>query len=234
MTTQVPPDVVVVGGGVIGLSVAWQAADAGLAVTLADPRPGRGAGWAAAGMLAPVGEAHFGEDALTALNVGAARAWPGFARALQEASGRSVHYVADGTLLIAADPSDRAATDDLLAYRLALGLTARRLTAARVPVVGAAAGPRHPGRRPSRRGPPGGQPVRARRPGRRLQRRRSDHHRGGGRRHRGGRRRRRRRRPAGRRLLGRPAPSSSPPAAGRGSSGGSPTGSFLRCGRSRD
>ncbi len=129
MTTQVPPDVVVVGGGVIGLSVAWQAAYAGLAVTLADPRPGRGAGWAAAGMLAPVGEAHFGEDALTALNVGAARAWPGFALALQEASGRTVHYVADGTLLIAVDPSDRAATDDLLAYRLALGLSARRLTA---------------------------------------------------------------------------------------------------------
>jgi glycine oxidase len=49
---------------------------------------------------------------------------------LQEASGRSVHYVTDGTLLIAADPSDGAATDDLLAYRLALGLTARRLTAA--------------------------------------------------------------------------------------------------------
>ena len=129
MTAGVPTDVVVVGGGVIGLAVAWEAAAAGLAVTLADPRPGRGAGWAAAGMLAPVGEAHFGEDALTTLNLGAARAWPAFARDLQEASGRPVHYVADGTLLIAVDPSDRAATDDLLAYRLALGLRARRLTA---------------------------------------------------------------------------------------------------------
>ena len=103
MAAQVPPDVVVVGGGVIGLSIAWQAAAAGLSVTLADPTPGRGAGWAAAGMLAPVGEAHFGEDLLTALNVGAARAWPGFARALEEASGLPVHFVDDGTLLIAAD-----------------------------------------------------------------------------------------------------------------------------------
>ena len=127
--TRVPADVVVVGGGVIGLAVAWEAAAAGLTVTVADPRPGRGAGWAAAGMLAPVGEAHYGEDALTALNLGAAQAWPGFARDLQEASGRPVHYVADGTLLVAVDGSDRAATDDLLAYRLALRLSARRLTA---------------------------------------------------------------------------------------------------------
>ncbi len=129
MTTRVRTDVVVVGGGVIGLAVAWQAATAGVAVTLADPRPGRGAGWAAAGMLAPVGEAHFGEDALTSLNLEAARAWPGFARDLEEASGRPVGYLADGTLLIAVDGSDRAASDDLLAYRMALGLRARRLSA---------------------------------------------------------------------------------------------------------
>lgn len=130
MVTPMQPDVVVVGGGVIGLSIAWEAAAAGMSVTLADPRPGRGAGWAAAGMLAPAGEAHFGEDALTMLNVAAARAWPSFAHTLQESSGRSVHYVDDGTLLIAVDASDRAASDDLLAHQLALGLDARRLSAA--------------------------------------------------------------------------------------------------------
>src|ERR1035441_2674280 len=95
-----------VGGGVLGLAIAWRAADAGHEVTVVDPRPGRGASWAAAGMLAPVGEAHFGEDALTALNVRAARAWPDFAQALEEASGELVHYVTRGTLLIAVDSSD--------------------------------------------------------------------------------------------------------------------------------
>lgn len=123
------PDVVVVGGGVIGLSIAWEAAVAGMSVTVADPRPGRGAGWAAAGMLAPTGEAHFGEDALTMLNVVAARAWPSFAHTLEESSGRSVHYIDDGTLVIAVDASDRASSDDLLAHQLALGLDARRLSA---------------------------------------------------------------------------------------------------------
>jgi glycine oxidase len=129
MAGRPPPDVVVVGGGVIGLSIAWRAAASGMVVTVVDSRPGRGAGWAAAGMLAPVGEAHFGEDPVTALHVQAAREWPGFAGDLETASGRSVGYLAQGTLLIAVDASDRAASDDLLAYQLSLGLSARRLSA---------------------------------------------------------------------------------------------------------
>ena len=126
-----PPwrDVVVVGAGVIGLSVAWQAACAGMTVTVVDPRPGRAASWAAAGMLAPVGEAHFGEDALTTLNLAAARAWPDFARTLETASGHPVHYLDSGTLMVAVDPSDLAAADDLLAYRQRLGLSAQPLSA---------------------------------------------------------------------------------------------------------
>src|SRR5580704_16570293 len=99
MARVAPQDVVVVGGGVIGLAVAWEAARAGMVVTVADPLPGRGATWAAAGMLAPVGEAHFGEGRLTALNLASARAWPAFACSLEEASGRSIHFVDAGTLL---------------------------------------------------------------------------------------------------------------------------------------
>jgi glycine oxidase len=128
MATRAPADTVVVGGGVIGLSIAWRAAAAGMAVTVVDPDPGHGASWAAAGMLAPVGEAHFGEEALTALNVEAARAWPGFARALEAASGQEVGYQATGTLLVALDPSDLASTDDVLRFHLDHGRSARRLT----------------------------------------------------------------------------------------------------------
>ncbi len=117
-----------VGGGVIGLAIAWKATSAGTAVTVVDPDPGHGASWAAAGMLGPVGEAHFGEDPLTRLNLAAARAWPRFARDLERISGRSVHYRRGGTLLVALDASDRAATDDVLWYQQALGLPARRLT----------------------------------------------------------------------------------------------------------
>jgi len=127
MTQPSGPDVVVVGGGVIGLAVAWRAAEAGLAVTVVDPAHGRGSSWAAAGMLAPVAEAHFGEEALAALNVAAVRAWPGFAARLEARSGVPVHFRPDGTLLVAGDPSDRAATDRILAFHQAIGLAADRL-----------------------------------------------------------------------------------------------------------
>src|SRR5271166_2445802 len=101
MSTGAPVEVVVVGGGIIGLSLAWRAASTGRAVTVVDPDPGRGATWAAAGMLAPVGEAHFGEEDLASLNLAAARKWPGFARDLEVAAGRTVHFRRDGTLLVA-------------------------------------------------------------------------------------------------------------------------------------
>ncbi len=123
-----PLDVVVVGGGVIGLSIAWRAAAAGLAVAVVDPRPGRGATWAAAGMLGPVGEAHFGEDALARANVAAARQWPAFAGDLEAASNRGVGYRRSGTVVAALDPSDRRVVDDVLGYQLSLGLSPRRLS----------------------------------------------------------------------------------------------------------
>ena len=80
-------DVVVVGAGIVGLSIAWRAAATGRHVTLVDPDPGRGATWAAAGMLAPVAEAHFGEEALAALNLASAGRWPGFAAELEDGVG---------------------------------------------------------------------------------------------------------------------------------------------------
>jgi len=122
-------DVTVVGGGVVGLSIAWRAATTGRSVAVVDAEPGRGSSWAAAGMLAPAGEAHFGEDPLARLNVAAAARWPAFACDLEEASDSSIGYRADGTLLVAVDHADRQAVDDLLRYQLELGLDASRLTA---------------------------------------------------------------------------------------------------------
>ena len=52
-------DVVVAGGGVIGMSIAWRAACAGLRVAVVDDAPGSGSTYAAAGMLAAVTEATF-------------------------------------------------------------------------------------------------------------------------------------------------------------------------------
>src|SRR5579875_3916628 len=122
-------DLAVVGSGVIGMTLAWRAAELGLAVTVVDPYPGRGASYAAAGMLAPVTEAVYGEAALTALSLRSAAAWPSFAAALEKASGLDVGLRREGTLLVAADASDRAFLEDLLDYQQRLGLSARWMSA---------------------------------------------------------------------------------------------------------
>lgn len=123
------PDVVVVGGGVIGLAVAWRAAEAGLSVTVADPDPAGGASHAAAGMLCPVTEAHYGEEALLALNLASARAWPSFAAELEEVTGAAVGYRAEGTLAVAFDEDDLRALEELRRYHAQLDLSGERLRA---------------------------------------------------------------------------------------------------------
>ena len=120
-------DVVVVGAGVIGLGIAWRAALAGLGVTLVDSAPGRGASWAAAGMLAPVTEVNYGEQALLELNLAAAARWPAFAAELEEFASRSVGYRRCGTLTVARDTDDNAALEDLYAFQRDLGLKVERL-----------------------------------------------------------------------------------------------------------
>jgi len=120
-------DLAVVGGGVIGLAVAWRAALAGLRVTVVDPAPGSGASWAAAGMLAPVTEVHYGEQPLLRLNLDAARRWPSFAAELEDAAGRPLGYRTCGTLTVARDADDLAAIDDLYRFQRELGLEVERL-----------------------------------------------------------------------------------------------------------
>ncbi|HEX9086272.1 MAG TPA: FAD-dependent oxidoreductase, partial [Arthrobacter sp.] len=72
-------DVAVIGGGVVGHGIAWAARRSGRSVALIDDAPGSGASWAAAGMLAPVSELHYQEEALLELMLESSRLWPAFA-----------------------------------------------------------------------------------------------------------------------------------------------------------
>ena len=115
-------EAVVLGGGLIGLAVAWRAALRGMRVRLADPDPGGGASTAAAGMLAPVTEAHYGEERLLALNLRSARGYPDFVRELEDATGLPCGLEARGTLAVAFDRDDRAVLAETAAYHHRLGL----------------------------------------------------------------------------------------------------------------
>ncbi len=121
-------DVVVVGGGVVGLSAAWRTARLGLSVAVVDPDPGAGASHAAAGMLAPVSEVTYTEEPLLRLGLASLERWPSFRDALQEESGVDVDYRADGTLDVAYGPDDMAYLEDLAAFENTLGLRVERLT----------------------------------------------------------------------------------------------------------
>ncbi|MFG3548605.1 glycine oxidase ThiO [Streptomyces sp. NPDC047725] len=121
------PDVLVVGGGIIGLVTAWRAAQRGLATALVDPEPGGGAARVAAGMLAAVTELHYGEQTLLSLNLASAERYPGFAAELADATGHDLGYRRCGTLAVALDADDRAHLRELHAFQQRCGLASEWL-----------------------------------------------------------------------------------------------------------
>ncbi|MFJ9420879.1 glycine oxidase ThiO [Streptomyces sp. NPDC101249] len=121
-------DVLVVGGGIIGLVTAWRAALRGFSVTVADPEPGRGAARVAAGMLAAVTELHYGEQTLLGLNLASAERYPDFAAELADVTGQDLGYRRCGTLAVALDADDRAHLRDLHALQRRSGLASEWLS----------------------------------------------------------------------------------------------------------
>jgi glycine oxidase len=101
-------ELLVVGGGLAGLLCAWRAAAAGIEVLVCDSPDRPAAAAVAAGMIAPVGEASWGEGATTAAAVAAAGAWPDFARGLERAGGLPVPYRRCGALHVALDRDEAA------------------------------------------------------------------------------------------------------------------------------
>lgn len=131
MTMPAPAssDVLIIGGGLIGLATAWRSAVRGLSVTLCDPAPGTNASFAAAGMLTPVTELHYGEEALLGLNLASAQRYPSFVAELREAAGGAdPGYREAGTLVVAFDADDREVLADLHLFQQSLDLKAEWLT----------------------------------------------------------------------------------------------------------
>ncbi len=92
----------VVGGGLIGLACAWRLAGRGLSVAVVERGTlGSGASLAATGMLAPAAEHEPGSDPLLPLALDSLARWPGFRDDLEAASGLSIDYRPDGTLVLA-------------------------------------------------------------------------------------------------------------------------------------
>jgi len=121
-------DAVVVGAGIVGLASAWRAARRGMSVLVVERgRVGAGASSDAAGMLAPVTEAEFGEESLLRLNLAGAEAWPAFAAELAERSGLDTGFRECGALVVATEPDDIGEIRRLHELQRSLGLDAEWL-----------------------------------------------------------------------------------------------------------
>jgi glycine oxidase len=96
-------DVVVIGAGLIGLSIAFELAERGATVRVYDrSEPARAASWAGAGMLAPYTEGVRNEDLLQ-LCASSLREYPGFVERVRSDGGLDPRLRLDGVVHAAFD-----------------------------------------------------------------------------------------------------------------------------------
>lgn len=100
-------EIVVIGGGVIGLVIAWRLSHNGHRVTVLERgQIGREASWAAAGMLAPHCELDQ-PDAFFELCQKSLEAYPAFISALKQETGYAIDYITNGTIFPALSDGDQ-------------------------------------------------------------------------------------------------------------------------------
>jgi glycine oxidase len=104
-------NLLVIGGGCIGLGLAGELAEDHDVRLLEKGQLGRGASWAAAGMVAPVMEAEYGEDELLELSLRSQELYPDFVENLEDETGRDVDFRTEGTLGLAFDQPQTAELD---------------------------------------------------------------------------------------------------------------------------
>lgn len=126
---MVNKNIIIIGGGVIGLGIGWQLAKAGASVTIYErDRAGRAASWAAAGMLAPLAEAHTEEPELLTLGSKSLALYPQWVEELEADAQMSIGYRVEGTLIVGLEPDDSEQLRHLFAAQQHLGLDVHWLT----------------------------------------------------------------------------------------------------------
>ena len=114
-------DVIVIGGGAIGLAVARDLAVDQSVVLLERGTPGQQASWAAAGMLCPHGEAS-DDDALFRLGLSSLGMYRSYVRGLLDETGVDAEYQDDGTLVLASTDDEWADLERRSAWQQAAGM----------------------------------------------------------------------------------------------------------------
>jgi glycine oxidase len=120
-------DVLIVGGGIIGLAIAREAALAGLSVRLFEPgEPGGEASGAAAGMLGAQLEAEH-HDPFTDLGLASRKLYDEFIASIREESGVDPNHRTQGTLVVACSPDEEEMLERRFTFQREARLEVERL-----------------------------------------------------------------------------------------------------------
>ena len=126
-------DVIVVGAGIIGLSIAWRLAQAGRKVVVVDRgEVGSGASLAATGMLAAAAEYEPGGEILIDFALESQRHWDSFGAELAQVSGIDLDFDRTGTLVVAMTRDETARLRGRFELHAKAGLTTRWLDGSEV------------------------------------------------------------------------------------------------------
>ena len=129
--TTVSREILIVGGGVIGLSLGWRLRQAGVRVSIVERGVcGRSAGWASAGILQGAPDVTAAAPRLLLFTLASYRAWPDFAREVEAAAGVPLGYGKRGILVVSLDEADDAVLDARETRYRENGLPVERLTGA--------------------------------------------------------------------------------------------------------
>ncbi|MCC7090140.1 MAG: FAD-dependent oxidoreductase [Dehalococcoidia bacterium] len=136
-------DIIVIGAGVVGLAVAYEAARRGHSVLVLErDRVGAGAAGVAAGMLAPASEAECEDTPFLSLALESCELYPEWVASVEADSGIGCRYRSEGSLLVALHRDHFEELERLAAIQRQLGLEVTWLDSAAIQAREPALSPR--------------------------------------------------------------------------------------------
>ncbi|MCS4536283.1 glycine oxidase ThiO [Corynebacterium sp. HS2168-gen11] len=126
-----PSSPTIVGAGIIGLATAFELTELGFTPTIYDPdfaTRRQGASYFAGGMLAPIAEVQYQQEALFPLMDESARLYPDFLQRLRQATDCPFGYDTTGTLLVGVDQADKLHLSQWQSYYSHTARTSEQLT----------------------------------------------------------------------------------------------------------
>lgn len=131
---QLETSIAIVGGGIIGMSIAWRLAQTGWQVAVYEKASvGGEASWAAAGMLSPGGEIG-STSPVASLAIESRQMYGTFVRELEEASGLAIDYQECGALDLAYSPDELEALNDRAKRQSVIGIHSKPVKATQLSI----------------------------------------------------------------------------------------------------